>query len=80
VSGTAPWPQVNTAPQSRTSIPADTAVFVPVLPEVPTVGGSCLLLALQAVPMFAQVPDVAMAPGSIDVVQISQVRLVLGGF
>lgn len=51
--------QVSTAPQTATSLPADTAVFMPVLPE--------------AVPMFAQVPDVVVAPGSTDIVKISQI-------
>lgn len=51
---------VNTAPDSSTSIPAETAVFMPVLPE--------------AVPMFAQVPDVVMGQGDrSNTVQISQV-------
>jgi len=54
---------VTTAPKSATKVPADTSVFVPVLPE--------------AVPMFAQVPDVVVAPqqvtGGIQKVQISQV-------
>jgi len=54
---------VTTAPKSSTKVPADTSVFVPVLPET--------------VPMFAQVPDVVVAPrqetdGS-QKVQISQV-------
>jgi len=54
---------VTTAPKSATKVPADTSVFVPVLPE--------------AVPMFAQVPDVVVAPqqatGGSQRVQISQV-------
>jgi len=54
---------VTTAPKSATKVPADTSVFMPVLPE--------------AVPMFAQVPDVVVAPqlvtGGIQKVQISQV-------
>ena len=71
---------MTTAPKSATKVPADTSVFVPVLPE--------------AVPMFAQVsfkkhakqeklnlnlkvPDVVVAPqqvtGGIQKVQISQV-------
>jgi len=54
---------VTTAPKSATKVPADTSVFVPILPE--------------AVPMFAQVPDVVVAPqqvtGGIQKVQISQV-------
>ena len=73
---------MTTAPKSATKVPADTSVFVPVLPE--------------AVPMFAQVkiiqrirlgehlsvvkvPDVVVAPqqvtGGIQKVQISQVRI-----
>jgi len=54
---------VTTAPKSATKVPADTSVFMPVLPE--------------AVPMFAQVPDVVVAPrqvtGGSQKVQISQV-------
>lgn len=51
---------VSTKPEETTSLPADTTVIIPVLPE--------------AVPMYAQVPDVMTVPGKeSNKVQISQV-------
>ena len=74
--------QVTTAPKSSTKVPADTSVFVPVLPEtVPMFAQVWILKYSSEVELFfsLQVPDVVVAPrqetdGS-QKVQISQVNI-----
>ena len=74
--------QVTTAPKSSTKVPADTSVFVPVLPEtVPMFAQVWIRKYSSEVELFffLQVPDVVVAPrqetdGS-QKVQISQVNI-----